>query len=841
MKRNIAKGTPEQFLNLVQNKIAELGGDVEACDNITAASETTYIDDNGIMGEIGDTWTVSELRQYWDAEQMNDPVLSEYDSFDSWLEDTTSQMTEMDYTSDYDKYSKDWIAQIKNKLASVGVDVNSPEAEEYAEAVAELVARDDNHDVDDWWQETTADSMFMYEIDALPHIAESTNITSHAVLAAKDSADINNAKRELQQAVNNVTDGQSLQSIATELSGLLRSSIGEFKIAYEDNDNASTENISVQRIYADKAAKVLKIYEDLIRSFKKPNNFYQSFSAIASAIRKIAENFELDSLSSINDYGPIMRELDKLESADKIQKKLKLDLFNQYYKSLVYFLTNDLNMFKKKPKESLFSSTTITASDNDSTYYDRFIHTLIGDIQTELYNEVDGITVDVVGNSLNIVTVNDGNVTEFNVPNADLSFDFDTIADDVGYVVSTIRETLYPDAVNASDDIDDDDYEISEDTHDMIADVCSDIIDTANNILNEKYGLDEPAEYESREVRRDGNKITCTLWLSQLSDDTTIDITWSYRKDELVLNGSVESYGAMVAEIYAEDYGYSYQDIESATNTCGIACKPEVLSSVNGDVIHGLTWSGLIQELSERGYEVDAAYRRSPDQWIVAYKDGKSYDIEVTRYNEGDYEIHPDNISEVIEADTYVYENDDINDDTLVGFSKIATKSVPDSDGFYTDYTMYLDTNTGEYVFVFGDNDIYSPADGNFDWQCETEEEAWEWFNSYRGFDDDDDGYDDILESEDISPDEDDLLEWFNNASCDVIDAGWTDDGEIIVSLNHSAHDVESMAADLSSCIEDNNYHVTDWNTNGGNVFIFTVIHNEDYTALGGLTDEKSY
>ena len=93
MKRSIAKGTPEQLLNLVKNKIAELGGDVEACDKITASSETTYQDTNGIMGEIGDTWTISELRQYWDAEQMNDPILFEYDSFESWLEDTTRQMT----------------------------------------------------------------------------------------------------------------------------------------------------------------------------------------------------------------------------------------------------------------------------------------------------------------------------------------------------------------------------------------------------------------------------------------------------------------------------------------------------------------------------------------------------------------------------------------------------------------------------------------------------------------------------------------------------------------------------------------------------------------------------
>lgn len=484
MAKGVVKGTPEQFLHQVENRIAELGGDVAACSKVTAAE--TYQDVSGIMGEMGDTWTVKELREYWDREQMNDPVLSEYASFDDWLEDTLSQMTPM-------------------------------------------------NDVED--------------------------ITA--------------------------------------------------------------------------------------------------------------------------------------------------------------------------------------AAEDDPTHNDRFIHNLVGDIEDKLATEVDGLTFDTLENALSITVVRDGEVTQFEVPFEDISFNFDKMDNDVAYIANTIRDSL----------------------------------------------------------------------------------------DSF-------SSGSEVAEAGTE------LNIESATNTCGIACKPEVLSSVSGDVIHALSWSSLMDELFDRGYEVDSAYRRQPDQWIVAYKDGKSYDIEVTRYSAGDFEVHPDNISEVIEADTDIYndEDEDVYDDEgLVGFAEIASKSVTDSDGFLTDYTMYRDTSTGEYVFVFGDKDVYGPQDGNFDWSCETEEETWEWFNSYRGFDDDDDGYDDILESEDISPDEDDLLEWFNNASCDVIDAGWTDDGEIIVSLNHPARDVESMAADLSSCIEDNNYHVTDWNTNGGNVFIFTVIHNEDYAALGGLTDEESY
>lgn len=83
-------------------------------------------------------------------------------------------------------------------------------------------------------------------------------------------------------------------------------------------------------------------------------------------------------------------------------------------------------------------------------------------------------------------------------------------------------------------------------------------------------------------------------------------------------------------------------------------------------------------------------------------------------------------------------------------FVEIASKQVEDSDGFMTDYTMYRDTETGEYVFVFGDKDIYTPEQGDFDWSCDSEQEAWDWFNDYQGFgESDDEYYDDEYDDED--------------------------------------------------------------------------------------------
>ena len=52
---------------------------------------------------------------------------------------------------------------------------------------------------------------------------------------------------------------------------------------------------------------------------------------------------------------------------------------------------------------------------------------------------------------------------------------------------------------------------------------------------------------------------------------------------------------------------------------------------------------------------------------------------------------------------------------------------------FWTEYTLY--TLDFEYfVCVFGDSDIYRPEDGYFDFECDTLEEAVEWFMCYDGF-----------------------------------------------------------------------------------------------------------
>ncbi len=100
---------------------------------------------------------------------------------------------------------------------------------------------------------------------------------------------------------------------------------------------------------------------------------------------------------------------------------------------------------------------------------------------------------------------------------------------------------------------------------------------------------------------------------------------------------------------------------------------------------------------------------------------------------------------------------DGLKESFMSDYTYVASKSVQDSDGFYTDYTWYK-SDDGLNVFVFGDNEIYTPEAGNFDFETENDAEAQEWFDSYNGFEED------IVEEASDTKDDtfcvEDQLEW---------------------------------------------------------------------------------
>lgn len=81
-------------------------------------------------------------------------------------------------------------------------------------------------------------------------------------------------------------------------------------------------------------------------------------------------------------------------------------------------------------------------------------------------------------------------------------------------------------------------------------------------------------------------------------------------------------------------------------------------------------------------------------------------------------------------------ESYDYKDNDSSKWELVKSKSVMDSDGFMTDYAWYTDGT--KHIFMFGDIDLYEPDEDYADWVAETQVEAEQWFDSYTGFEDED-------------------------------------------------------------------------------------------------------
>lgn len=92
---------------------------------------------------------------------------------------------------------------------------------------------------------------------------------------------------------------------------------------------------------------------------------------------------------------------------------------------------------------------------------------------------------------------------------------------------------------------------------------------------------------------------------------------------------------------------------------------------------------------------------------------------------------------------------DDNEHDELELWEVLGTKQVQDTDGFWTDYTLWHNIETDQYVCIFGDSDLYNPENTSPDFETASEFEAYEWFNDYDTgeLEGEDDIYDEIHSS----------------------------------------------------------------------------------------------
>lgn len=111
------------------------------------------------------------------------------------------------------------------------------------------------------------------------------------------------------------------------------------------------------------------------------------------------------------------------------------------YRNYKEWLKDTLDNMESVDNIDIESSEAIMSAD-DATHDDRYLHTLIGDIQSEIKHEVETIEFDQDDSNLYMAVVYMDMVKEYKIPFDDLSFEFDNIESDVEYVANTVRADL---------------------------------------------------------------------------------------------------------------------------------------------------------------------------------------------------------------------------------------------------------------------------------------------------------------------------------------------------------------------------------------------------------------
>ena len=120
-------------------------------DSLNSSRNASYVDVDGILGSRGDVWTVAELADYWEREQVNDPILSEYATYEDWLEDTLAAMRPLNSSRKVNSSRKEGNNSMRKvifrgKLNSSRKRMNSSRSPKYtAYSISDLGALEDEY------------------------------------------------------------------------------------------------------------------------------------------------------------------------------------------------------------------------------------------------------------------------------------------------------------------------------------------------------------------------------------------------------------------------------------------------------------------------------------------------------------------------------------------------------------------------------------------------------------------------------------------------------------------------------------------------------------------------
>ena len=167
-------------------------------------------------------------------------------------------------------------------------------------------------------------------------------------------------------------------------------------------------------------------------------------------------------------------------------------------------------------------------------------------------------------------------------------------------------------------------------------------------------------------------------------------------------------------------------------------------SDVGSEALYEYITSLIVQVTHELSDDVENIDWSMDDDTVtieVTFKDGSkhSFDFDQYMFMMNKYYISTDIDMIVDEVEEYIKLHDlQDEDEEEEEWEYYGKKSVKDSDGFWTDYTMWHNLKDDTWACYFGDSDIYTPENSSPDAEFDTKEECQEWFDDYRGFEEDD-------------------------------------------------------------------------------------------------------
>lgn len=375
----------------------------------------------------------------------------------------------------------------------------------------------------------------------------------------------------------------------------------------------------------------------------------------------------------------------------------------------------------------------------------RFIHTLVGDVNAalEANSELDSWTWEEKEDDLVLTTIAGDSVNEYSIPKADLTLDWDRISEDVDYILNEVQSVGGSDLDEVISWLSEHDQAFEDATMYFNSD------DLSNVSLEDLIGWisDHDALYSDfidRFPSFSGDVSSATnVNSSEIIEGTKHwdDLACQLIDELNAVNIALDDKPAVLDEL-VNNFGYTEEEAKGLfirINECNADLSQQAVTSSESSS------DSMIPSPYDNYYEVQELSEEELDGMYQVGDEIDGYECHVVAYLIVKPEFEDSMPNDAVLVDDEEYPVVELAGGRIYPieipaeqYTFIKSKQVEDSDGFMTDYTMYYDTENDRYVFVFGDNEVYKPEDEDFDYECETEEQANEWFDSYDGFAEDD-------------------------------------------------------------------------------------------------------